>query len=292
MFTGGPESGADSIRNYLITEDLIDAIIALPKDMFYNTGIQTYIWVLDKNKEPHRRGYIQLIDATEVYEPMRKSMGKKRRELSQKNIEFVAKLYEAFEENDHSKIVTADELGFVDIPMFRPSRLRVKVNADTVAAALNHVSAATRSQWEPILFDADSLSYNDLTPYLKREARAAGLKLQAGLLKNLLVELSVEDPDAEIALDAKGKVMLDKDSKVVERIPLTEDIEEHIQREVLPYAPDMVWNLKDAKTGYEIPMTRLFYKPELTETVEELDAQAAELLAAIESQFKEIRHED
>src|SRR5699024_7725662 len=140
LFTGSPESGPDKIRNWLINGNLIDAIIALPTEMFYNTGIATYVWILDKNKEPKRDGKIQLIDATSTWPSMRKSMGNKRREFSAHGREISLGIYIAYEDADeeYSKVVTPDELGVTDVPRYWMMPYSTLIYDETVAATMAH----------------------------------------------------------------------------------------------------------------------------------------------------------
>lgn len=289
LFTGAPESGADKIRNWLINNNLIDAIIALPTDMFYNTGIATYIWILDKNKEDKRNGKIQLIDATSSWTAMRKGMGNKRRELSETDREFVLGLYNDFEDADpeYSKVVTPEELGFVDVPMYRIMHYAVSITDETVAAAMEHKQALTGH--EAVVRSCEGVAWNDLPGHLKKAAKDAGLKMGTTLMAHIMNSVAVEDPDAPEAIDHKGNRVIDKASKITERIPLTEDIDEHMEREVLPFAPDLVWNMAEAKTGYEIPMTRLFYKAEEMPSLEELDADIETVLESIRARFMEVK---
>ncbi|MFC0582480.1 HsdM family class I SAM-dependent methyltransferase [Micrococcoides hystricis] len=289
LFTGGPESGPDQIRNWLINGNLIDAIIALPTDMFYNTGIATYVWILDKNKEPRRDGKIQLIDASSIFSPMRKSMGAKRREFSDQDREFILGLYQDFEDADpeYSKVVSPEELGFVDVPMYRVKRYSVSVAEDTVAAAMEHKQSLTGH--EAVIRSCAGVAWNDLPDHLRQQAKSAGLKMGAGLIDHIMNTLAVEDAEAPEAVDRKGNKVIDTASRITERIPLTEDIDEHMRREVLPFAPDLVWDLNEAKIGYEIPMTRLFYQPEELLSLEEIDAEIESVLESIRARFQEVK---
>ncbi|WP_342318607.1 type I restriction-modification system subunit M [Corynebacterium mayonis] len=289
LFTGGPGSGPDQIRNWLINSDVIDAIIALPTDMFYNTGIATYVWILDKNKEPRRKGTIQLIDATGTFSPMRKSMGNKRREFSDADRKFILDIYNAFEDADpeYSKVVAPDELGFTDVPMYRIMRYSTRIADETVAAAMSHKQALTGH--EAVIRSCEGVTWNDLPAHLKEAAKAAGLKMGAPLLGHIMASVAVQDDNAPEAVDHKGNKVIDKASKITERIPLTEDIDEHMDREVLPFAPDLIWDMTEAKVGYEIPMTRMFYKPEEMPTLEELDAEIESVLESIRARFQEVK---
>ncbi|MCS4531357.1 type I restriction-modification system subunit M [Corynebacterium sp. ES2730-CONJ] len=289
LFTGGPGSGPDQIRNWLINGNFIDAIIALPTDMFYNTGIATYVWILDKNKEPRRDGKIQLIDATGTWSPMRKGMGNKRREFSEEDRKFILGIYSAFEDADpeYSKIVTPDELGFVDVPMYRIKRYSVSVTDETVDAAMDHKQAFTGH--EAAIRSCEGVAWNDLPAHLRTAAKAAGLKMGVGLLGHIMNALAIEDEHAPEAVDHRGNKVIDKASKITERIPLTEDVDSHMEREVLPFAPDLVWDMAESKVGYEIPMTRLFYKPEEMPSLEELDAEIETVLESIRARFQEVK---
>lgn len=289
LFTGSAGSGPDLIRGWLIENDLIDAIIALPTDMFYNTGIATYIWIVDKNKEPRRAGKIQLIDATAKWSPMRKSMGNKRRFFSIDDRKWVSDLYGAFEDADEefSKVVEPEDLSFYDVPMYRPKRHATSVTDETVAQAMAHKQALTGH--EAVIRSCAGVAWNDLPNHLKTQAKAHGLKMGVGLLGHIMECLAIDDEDAPAAVDHKGNMVMDTASKIVERVPRREDIAAHMERKVFPFAPDLMWNEENVKIGYEIPMTRLFYKPEEAESLEELDAAIEEKLALIRSLFEEVK---
>lgn len=289
LFTGSAGSGADQIRQWLIEKDYLDAIIALPTDMFHNTGIATYIWILDKNKEPHRTGKIQLIDATNQWTPMRKSMGKKRRYFSEADREVIARLYSQFDQADPalSKIVTAKDLSFYDVPMFRVKHYSTLIDDETVAKAMEHKQAL--SGHEAVIRSCEKVAWNDLPLHLKAQAKMAGVKMGVGLLGHIMAAVAVDDPNAPVAIDRKGKPVIDPGSKIIERVPRSEDIAEHMAREVYPFAPDLIWNEEDVKIGYEIPMTRLFYQPEETETLEELDRKLDEKLTLIQKLLAEVK---
>lgn len=294
LFTGDAESGPDGIREYLIGAqggtEVVDAIIALPNDMFYNTGIATYIWILDRNKEPRRRGKIQFIDATDICTPMRKNMGQKRVEFTDDNIREITKIYKDFEENDRSIIVTADDLTYRDVPMFKLAHYAVSVTDETVAKAMKHKSAFP--EHEAVICEMEGRAYNDLPKALKASAKAHGVKMGAPLLRHIMKSLAVEDENAPASLDEKGNPVVDASTKVIERVPYLEDVAEHMEREVLPFVPDMQWDESLAKIGTELPLTRLFYKPEESRSLEELDADIAASLDRIYSMFREVRSDD
>lgn len=294
LFTGDAESGPDGIRKYLMGAqggtEVLDAIIALPNDMFYNTGIATYIWILDQNKEPRRRGKIQFIDATGISAPMRKNMGQKRVELSEDNIREITKLYKDFEQNERSIIVTADDLTYRDVPMFKVAHYAVSVTEETIAEAMSHKSAL--AEHEAVIREMKGREYNELPAALKASAKAHGVKMGAPLLRHIVKALAVEDQNAPASLDEKGNPVVDTSSKVIERIPYLDDVSEHMEREVLPFVPDMQWDESLAKVGTELPLTRLFYKPQETRSLEELDTDIAASLDRIYAMFRKVREDD
>ncbi|MFV8394360.1 N-6 DNA methylase [Corynebacterium hindlerae] len=287
LFTGAPESGPDRIRAWLLTDDLVDAIIALPTSMFYGTGIATYIWILDKNKEPHRRGKIQLINAADQWSPMRKGMGDKRRKLSPKDREIITKEYAAFEDSDISKIVTADDLGFKDVPVYRQERYITVFSDEAVEQARAHKSF-TDAHVE-VMREADGMTWNDLPDLLKTKAKVRGLKMPVGLIAKIMQAMAVHDDAAPAAVDHKGNPVSVAGWKMTERIPLTEDVDEHMRREVLPFAPDVTWDENAAKIGYEIPFTRLFYVPEEVRPLAEIDADVQRVMGELMDMFQEVK---
>lgn len=289
LFTGGPGSGPDSIRAWLLTSDLVDAIIALPTDMFYGTGIATYVWILDTNKEPRRKGKIQLINATDMWTSMRKSMGDKRRYIDDDSRQTILDAYTAFEETDISKIVTADDLGYRDIPVERTRHLAVEVTDEATREIMAHKDADEALR--DLLPTLDTKAWNDLPDVLKATAKDLKVKMPAGLIDTIMNAVAVDDPDAPPAIDRRGRPVPVDGSRLVERIPLSEDVDEHMQTNVLPFAPDATWDETKAKVGYEIPFTRLFYKPEPTRSLEEIDADVRQLMASLAAKFKAVEEE-
>ncbi|WP_052459883.1 type I restriction-modification system subunit M [Tessaracoccus massiliensis] len=288
LFTGGPGSGPDNIRAWLLTSDLVDAIIALPTNMFYGTGIATYVWILDTNKEPHRKGRIQLLDGTGAWHPMAKGMGDKRREMTDADRAQILSAYEAFEESDISKIVTADDLGFRDVPVHRIRHLTIEVTDEAVEKALAHKDATPEHE---ALIRGLSGAWNDLPTTIKAAAKTRGLRVSLGLIDAIMNAVASDDPDAPPAVNRQGKPVLVDGSKLTERIPLSEDVTEHMERDVLPFAPDATWDEKAAKIGYEIPFTRLFYKPTPMRSLDEIDADVFEVMASLSEKFKAVHAE-
>ena len=252
LFTGDAGQGESNIRRWIIENDWLEALVALPLNMFYNTGIATYIWVLTNRKPAHRRGKVQLIDATAWFKPLRKNLGKKNCELSEVDITRICDTFLAFEETEQSKIFPNAAFGYWKVTVERPLRL-TGVDPDRAYAA-KEIKAlketAERSESAP--------------PVIKKIHKR-------GVEPNPLVGLF----EAII----KGKRCTveyepDSDLRDTERVPLLEDggVEAFLRREVLPYAAD-AWYVPDSvKIGYEISFTRYFYKPQPLRTLEEIRA--------------------
>lgn len=287
LFAGKAGSGPDSIRAWLLTNDLVDAIIALPEKMFYGTGIATYVWILDNNKESHRRGKIQLINAADKWSAMRKGMGDKTREVRESDRAGILDVYTDFSDNDYSKIVTTDELGYREVPVVKQHHYITKVTSEGVEEAMAHAAAIDGHR--DIISKLDGVVWNDLPTLLKARAKAAGVKMPASLIDAIMNAVAYEDPDAPPAVSRTGKPMLVNGYSVTERIPLTENVDEHMRRKVLPFAPDVMWDEAASKVGYEIPFTRLFYKPEPVRSLEEIDSDIARVMERLEVMFKAVQ---
>ena len=252
LFTGDAGQGESNIRRWIIENDWLEALVALPLNMFYNTGIATYIWVLTNQKPAHRRGKVQLIDATPWFKPLRKNLGKKNCELSEEDIIRICDTFLAFEETEQSKIFPNAAFGYWKVTVERPLRL-TGLDPDRAYAAKEIKALKETSE------RAESAS-----PVIKKIHKR-------GVEPNPLVGLF----EAII----KGKRCTveyepDSDLRDTEQVPLLEDggIEAFLRREVLPYAAD-AWYVPDSvKTGYEISFTRYFYKPKPMRTLEEIRA--------------------
>lgn len=287
LFTGGPGSGPDRIRAWLLENDLVDAIIQLPTNMFYGTGISTYVWILDTNKEDHRKGFVQLIDASECWSLPDKGLGEKRREMKETDRQRVLEEYAAFEDSAMSKVLTPNDLGFRDLKVTKQARLRVEVTPEAVATVLAHKSAVP--EHADVLADCADVAYNDLPEAMKAAAKKRGVKMLAGIIDTALTAVGVPDESAEPAVDRKGNPVLDPAFTMTERVPLAEDVDEHMAREVLPFAPDVTWDEDAAKVGYEIPFKRVFYVPEPVRPLEEIDAEVSVVMGRLAEKFAEVR---
>lgn len=250
IFTGDAGSGESNARRYLIENDLVEAIIALPENMFYNTGIGTFIWVLSNKKEARRKGKIQLIDATAMKSPLRKNLGKKNCEFTEDIRKEILRIFLNMEESEISLILNNNEFGYWSVTVERPLRLRVlpetKIPDGVLKdAEMNAYLAAIRAL--PV-----STPLDDWTAFCK------ATKLKAALLKKVRPFITRKDAAAK---PIEGEA--DVDLRDSETIPLTYEggIEAFIKNEVRPYAPDAYVDYKQLKIGYEISFTKYFYKP-------------------------------
>ncbi len=302
LFTGGAGSGESEIRRYILEHDLLEAIVALPTDMFYNTGIATYVWILSNDKADERKGKVQLINATDMGEKMRKSLGSKRKYLTEDNIDAIVRLYGDFQESDACKIFPTTVFGYRRIAIERPLQLAFYPKDETRLAALQADSAwaklDTKLQ-EAILdalprFEEDRvLSRTTFKKWLK--VHMNGETLPAPALKLLQKHLGEHDDAAEICKTA-GKVEPNPDLRDNENVPLGEDIHAYFQREVLPHVPN-AWidetkrDEKDGQVGivgYEIPFNRHFYKYVPPRPLEEIDTDLDKVSREIMALLQEV----
>jgi len=297
LFTGGAGSGESEIRRYVLEHDLLEAIVALPTDMFYNTGIATYLWILDNDKAPERKGRVQLIDGTGFYSKMRKSLGSKRRELTGADIARIVRLYAAFEPGEKSKVFATSDFGYRQITVERPLQLSFTLTQESVEAALAAKAVAKlpesdRSTLRGVLTALDAEPWNsrdDFVRDLRKHAKDAGLTLAAPVVKALVGALGEHDPEAEVCRDSKGDVEPDPSLRDTERVPLSEGIEEYVAREVLPHVPDAWVDHARTKVGYEIPFTRHFYVYTPPRPLAEIDAEIAARIKRITELFGQVQ---
>ena len=288
LFNGGAGSGESEIRRWILENDWLEAIIALPNDLFYNTGIGTYIWVLSNHKDALRKGQVQLIDATAMHAPMRKSLGSKRKFLSEQQIAEIAKLHEAGENSPNSKVFATTDFGYRRITVERPLRLRFSVTSDKLATYQN-----TRGADQAEAFATVEGSFDNLPAFLK----AAGIKkLGKAALKAALSCFGERDGGAQPVLDDKGNVQADSDLRENENVPLNQSIDDYFAREVLPHVPD-AWidtSKTDAKdglvgiVGYEINFNRYFYVYLPPRALAEIDAELKAVEAEIAALLGEV----
>jgi len=280
LFTGQAGSGESEIRKWIIESDWLEAVVALPDQLFYNTGISTYFWVLTNRKSPERRGKIQLVDARESWTKMRKSYGDKRKEISPEQIDDVTRLYAAFEENERSKIFRNEDFGFRRITVERPLRVRYEVSAESLAALSDELAA----ELEPLI----GIAADDREVFVEK-IRATREKLPKQVEKALLSASTIRDEAAPVVLGKDGTPEPDPELRDYENVPLTEDVEEYMKREVLPWVPAAWADESKTRVGYEIPLTRHFYKYVPPRPLEEIDREIKELEAEILKLLSEVR---
>lgn len=284
------DSGPNSIRQWLFDEDLIDAIIALPTQMFYGTGIATYVWVLDNNKPAERQGKIQLIDASGLWEPMLRPLGDKRREMSRSNRSTVVEAYESFTDSSISRVLTPQDFMFRDVLVYKQARLAARYSEEVVDVLRGRPDFS--DAFVQILKDLDGTPWNLIPKRLPVAARAAGLKAPVGLIDAVMAAMAVPDESSPPSVDRKGHPVLADGWKITERVPMSENLDKHMAREVLPFAPEAKWDESKAKHGNEIPFTRIFYVPEESRPLAEIDADVQRIMGELAEMFQGVKAED
>lgn len=303
LFTGGAGSGESEIRRWIIENDWLEAIVALPTELFYNTGIATYIWIVSNHKSGDRTGRIQLINATVFSQKMRKSLGNKRNELSQEHIDKIVEMYSYFKNEENSKIFDNEDFGYRRITIERPLRLRFEVSDSGVETlqANKGFGKLDTSEQKKILGALASLrngkpmfNRQEATDRLKVAFNYESVSVKPAILKVIVDSFCERDESAEICLDGKGKPESDADLRDFENVPLKEDIYEYFEREVKPHVPD-AWINEDirddkdgqiGKVGYEISFTRHFYKFEEMRSASDIATEIRELEKKIVEKMK------
>lgn len=323
LFTGDAGSGESEIRRWILEKDWLEAIIALPEQLFYNTGIATYIWVLSNRKDERRRNKVQLINASSFYVPMRKSLGDKRRQISPDEIERIKALYQQFDEADpeYAKVFDTTDFGYRKVTVERPLRLNFEASAERLERLQTEAAfkaLATSKKRDPDEKAAEEAAGREEqariwaalqtlpdTLYLSRTAfeaeldaviRQHGLKIAAPLRKAILNALSQRDESAEICYDKNGWQEADSDLRDYEYIPLKQDIAAYFAREVTPHMPEAWINadVRDEKdggigrVGYEINFNRYFYKFQPPRPLAEIEADIKRLEREILAMLKAV----
>lgn len=315
LFTGDAGSGESNIRRWIIENDLLEGIIALPTDMFYNTGIATYIWVLTNRKDEKRKGKIQLVNATEYYQGMRKSLGNKRKEITLEQIQQIKEIYKSFEPSENSKIFNNSDFGYRKVIIERPLKLSFKVNAESIErvkettqfinlavskkkdeAVKVQEEAAGKIEQEKLIKMLESFDNNkeylnreNFIKDLKAKAKEYGVTLGAALLKAIWNAIGERNENAEECRDSKGNVESDSSLKDTESIALKEDIQEYFNREVKPHVEDAYMDESTFENiGYEIPFTRHFYKYEKLRAFADIMKEVEELEGEIAAEIRKV----
>ena len=276
LFSGGTSSGESQIRRWMLENDLIEAIIALPTDMFYNTGIATYIWVLSKNKNPRRKGKIQLIDAGNIYHKLRKSLGDKKNEITPEDRKKITDLYANFSENEQCKIFDNEEFIYKEYTVMQPlqrsyaitnERIENMISKNSLSSLYDLVKVSKFENSEEELSSKDQKTlekfqnskpvYDAIIEKLRSKTSEqvyyspkefmpiltdvlSETTTDKKLLDKIADGLSIMDKNAEIQRDKKGNIIFDKETKDSEIVKLQEDIDTYMKREVLPHIPDAV----------------------------------------------------
>ena len=266
LFTGKAGSGPSNLRRYIFEQDLCEAIIAIPENMFYNTGIGTYLWVLTNKKEDRRKGKVQLIDATSMKSSLRKNLGDKNCEMTPEIRKQVMELYLAFDKADseYSRVFLNEEFGYYQVVVKRPLRLKVAINEENLAAFKENGKDDEFYQFLVLnKKDLESNNYNAFITELEKEAKEADLKWTKKRQDAIRKFFSMTDENAVPVLDKKGNIESNNNLKDSEQIPLLYNggIKAFFENEVKPYVEDAWIDEDSAVIGYELGFTKYFYKP-------------------------------
>lgn len=299
LFTGSAGSGESEIRRWIIENDWLEAIVALPDQLFYNTGISTYLWIVTNRKEKSRKGKIQMVNATGFFKKMRKSLGNKRNEICEEQRDRITKLYGEFTENEFVRIFDNEEFDYHRITVERPLKRNYAVTDERLARvkegpkfgelatskkrkdadAIAAEEAEGEKQQQAILSAIVSLkklgivkNRDKFTKALRDALKKSDIAVPAPLFKEILDGLSEPDETADICTDSKGNPEPDPSLRDYENVPLKEDIATYMKREVLPHVPDACVDESKIKVGYEINFNRYFYKYVPPRPLEEIEA--------------------
>jgi type I restriction enzyme M protein len=330
LFTGDAGSGESEIRRWIIEEDLLEGIVALPDQLFYNTGIPTYIWILSNRKNENinkgtvRKGKVQIVDATSFFVRMRKNLGNKRNEITDNQIAEISRLYGDFKENQYCKIFDGIDFGYRKVTIERPLQLNFIISKERIENLYNE-STFSKLYDEESYLELSRKKDKKAAEVKKLENLIEGKKLQekiigilndniseeiyknreeflkklkplfknvtevkSGIWKSIYTGLSERDETADYCLDGKGRTEADPALRDTENVPLKESIQSYFEREVIPNISDSWIEESKTKIGYEIPITRYFYKYEQLESSELLKKKVIELEESIQELLKKV----
>lgn len=301
LFNGSAGQGESEIRRYLLEQDVVEAIIALPTEIFFRTGIGTYIWILSNKKPKHRKGMVQLINATSLYESMRKSEGNKRRRVGEDQTAEIVRMYSEFASTKESLILHATDFGYRRIRVLRPLRKKMVISEEGIAALADEKAWEKRGEdqqaaWLGVF--RENLGRTEDWHWIESFAKNAAKrdddlgKVDVALIKAFQKAFAVHDPDLEPVVDKKGHVIPDDDLTDYENVPLSADILDYLAAEVLPHAGDAYIDetYRDETdgdigiVGYEINFNRYFYEYRPPRDLDEIDAE----LKAVEGEIAEM----
>ena len=315
LFTGSAGSGESEIRRWIIENDWLEAIVALPDQLFYNTGIYTYLWIVTNRKERSRKGKIQLVNGITFFKKMRKSLGNKRHEICEDQRGDVTRLYGDFGNDDNIRVFDNEDFGYRRITVERPLRLNFTVDDDRIArlketsafmnlatskkkkdthAAQAEIAEGLKLQKDIIaalnaLMPRGIVKNRDAFAEMMRDVfKKARLKIPTTLFKAILMALAERDETADLCVDAKGNPEPDPELRDYENVPLKEDVDEYMKREVLPHVPDAWIDHAKTKIGYEINFNRYFYKYTPPRPLEEIEADLKKIEREIANMLAEV----
>lgn len=306
LFSGNAGQGESEIRRHLLENDYVDAIVALPTEIFFRTGIGTYIWILSNKKPTERQGKIQLIDATGYFKPMRKGEGNKRRAISPEQTREIVEIYSAFEPTKHSLILNHKEFGYRRIKVLRPLRMKIVVSEEGFAKlddekAWNKLNVSQKEAWISTLMGhlGREYKYTWLDSFAKYSAEQNLLLGKVGkpLLKAFAAAFVIRDREADVVMDEVGNLVADDALTDFENVPLGMNNSDYMDVEVLPYAPDAYIDLKYCDeqdgdvgiVGYEINFNHYFYEYELPRDLHLIDEELTLVEAEIASSLAEMK---
>ena len=309
LFTGDAGSGESNIRKWIFENDYLEALIALPDQLFFNTGIGTYVWILTNKKTPQREGKVQLIDARDEFESMRKSLGNKRHIITDESIINIINTYRNFTEGNKVKIFYTEDFGYTKITVERPMQLNYQVTPERLENLYSYAQfkklAESKSKdletkmieesegkkqqeaiKEALLTIGDDL-YTDWNTFESKVKKALKpFNLKPAFIKNIIEKLSEHDDSAEYVTDRKGNPKADSNLRDTEKIPLIKNIDEYFEEEVLKYYPDAWYDDNKSKIGYEVNFTQYFYIYEPPRSLEEIEADITKVTAEIHELLK------
>jgi len=310
LFTGDAGQGESDIRKWMIENDFVEAIVALPNQLFYNTGITTYVWVLTNDKPTQRVGKIQLVNAVDFFKKMRRSLGYKRNYLYEEDIKEILKQYDKFEENEYCKIFDNEEFGYTKVIVERPLQLNYQINEERLERLytinqfsklaeskkenpeekLEEEEAGKKKQEEIInalkkIGDKQYKKWGEFEDKVKESVKK--LNLTPAFIRSIILALSEHDDNAEYVTDKKGNKFPDSNLRDSEKVPLKEDIEKYFEKEVKPYYSNAWMDRSKDKIGYEINFTRYFYKYVPPRSLENIEKDIKKVTKEIQELIKE-----
>ncbi len=304
LFNGGAGSGESEMRRWLLENDFVEAIVALPTEIFFRTGIGTYLWILSNKKPDRRRGTVQLINATDLWTPM-KNEGNKRRMISDEQRHQIVAIYAAAENNERSRMLDYRTFGYRRIRVVRPLHMALRIHSESLAKfkqgkVWSKLTPAQQTAWEAALlpyFDTTQLfAWAETFAIETAKANPAAGKVNKSFIKALVNALGERDANSEPIVDTEGQMVPDPELTDYENVPLTENVKDYFAREVLPYWPD-AWideTFRDdqdhqvGRVGYEINFNRYFYQYTPPRPLEEIDADLQQIETEIAVLLREV----